>query len=206
MPNQYTKNNTNCTTTVPCASCGKPVTRNKSRIRFENTVCSNDCRGKLRVKYTAKKLKYVQDNVVAMGFAAVAEHLGVSHDALKRQISLWRSQGIKIPYLRKKEEGDITEVKNRGYKVLKQKVNGKFVYIGNKVLEPRKRAKKEPAKVIIPKVAKKTAHPPKNGDMIAGKNLINLNKSVIIKNPRNPEKYKMVYDPSRRLWVEKKIA
>jgi hypothetical protein len=56
-----------------------------------------------------KHLTYVQENLLSKGFDAVAKGIGVTTDALKKQITYWRRNGIKIPHLlRNVEIGRIT--------------------------------------------------------------------------------------------------
>ncbi len=62
--------------------------------------------------YTDDHLKIVQDNLMELGYVKVAELVGVSHHAIKKQISVWRKLGHKIPFLRKMAVGE-TRIRTR---------------------------------------------------------------------------------------------
>ena len=64
-------------------------------------------------KYT-KHLKYVQDNLRELGFELCAKDIGVSANALKKQITEWRNAGHDIPHLRYLPVGTIRERNDAG--------------------------------------------------------------------------------------------
>lgn len=64
-------------------------------------------------KYT-KHLKYVQDNLRELGFELCAKAIGVSGNALKKQITEWRKDGHEIPHLRYLPAGTIRQRNDGG--------------------------------------------------------------------------------------------
>ena len=65
------------------------------------------------------------------------------------------------------------------------------------------RAKSTKAGIVAAKKEKKVVKPPKNGDMLAGKNLINLHRAIDIKQKFNPDTHERVYIPEKKGWVER---
>jgi len=92
---------------IVCAreGCDNTSFRTAAKIkRSKNIYCSRSCARRYTREcktYTEEVLQYVIDNVRADGFEKVAQHIGVTNGALRRQISKWRIDGIEIPYLRK---------------------------------------------------------------------------------------------------------
>lgn len=203
MPNQYTK----LQIEIPCFVCKKVIQRWNSKCKSERPVCSNECRAILATKWDKNAYKYVVKNIVSKGNKGLAEHFEVSVEAMKRQISIWRERGMKVPYLRKKEVGD---------KVIRKM--GKYEYLIVKTAEGWKKEKLLKRPEVS--VQKKSTLKPKNkmpvlkkkpmaeqatqhGKMLAGKTLINQQREIAVI-PFNPETHERVRDEVKKCWVERK--
>jgi hypothetical protein len=161
-------------------------------------------------------IEYVQQNLKSDGYTKVAAHIGVTHEALVRQVCTWRKKGIKMPDMRgccgrkatkipripgirgKKAapDGTINEKTVKGLVYLYKKVDGKWVCQGSKEgQEDKKKApgrKKGSGKPKVVKVRKpKKVKPLKQLKPVVYKPLKTPEK-VLPTLVRNVQEYKSV--------------
>lgn len=140
-------------------------------------------------KYTAKTLKFVQDNLIALGFDKCAEKLQVTGAALKKQISEWRRQEIDIPHLRTVKVGTITTRTHQGITYQFEKTESGWKKLGRITPYVNRACITNKSKGLPKKVAKVKPEVKRLPDRI-----------------EPPSEYRMTWIPERRLWVNKKIA
>ena len=85
----------------------KLPTCNNAVNRANNEYCSPRCYQDSKVVYTPQVLSYVQAHIITDGYDAVCIHLNITKQALVRQITTWRNNGVPIPYQRKVPIGTV---------------------------------------------------------------------------------------------------
>lgn len=85
----------------------KLPTCNNAVNRANNEYCSPRCYQDSKVVYTPQVLSYVQAHIITDGYDAVCRHLNITKQALVRQITTWRNNGVPIPYRRKVPIGTV---------------------------------------------------------------------------------------------------
>ncbi len=86
-------------------------------------------------------LQYVIDNILTTRVTDLAEHIGVTPDALKKQITLWRKSGIKVPGKRIRKIGHISTRTDRGrvFQMVKTKTGWVRTGVQPRTIAPRKK-------------------------------------------------------------------
>jgi len=79
-----------------CKHCGKPIPYDKlMRSRYAQ-YCSRDCKNIAQTKYSDETRQYVTEHIGQMHLRTLAQKLNVTCDGLRRQISVWRSEGYNV--------------------------------------------------------------------------------------------------------------
>src|ERR1035437_2457220 len=86
--------------TLTCENpdCGITFTRNPSQSRHEHKYCSRKC-SQSTLKESKYDLVFIQENIIKLKYAGLAEHFGVNIMNVKVFISKMRRAGAIIPYL-----------------------------------------------------------------------------------------------------------
>ena len=79
-----------------CKNCGEIIPRYKiSRNRYA-IYCSRACKNSAQTRYSEEVRRYVEEHIGQVHTRTLAQKLNVTCTGLKRQISIWRSEGYNM--------------------------------------------------------------------------------------------------------------